>query len=939
MTRTFRFLIGALALIAAVGPAVLHGAERYDPRLRFQQLRTPHFTIYFHQGEEALVRRLAIVVEEVHRDLAARFDAAEQRRHTHVILVDQGDEANGWATPLPYNTIELTAAAPAPSALTGDTDDWLRLVFTHEYTHILHLDRSHGFFRGLRAVLGRAPLAFPNLFLPAWNTEGLATAMETAETGRGRLHAGDFRVIVDAAARAGRFEPLDRTGGGLVDWPGGHAAYAYGARFHEFLAERHGPGKLAELADVTAGRVPYFAGGAYQRVFGASAWELWRDFESGARVAAPRVETIATEVMRLTAHGFVTAGPRWTPDGRAIVYSVRDPHQFPALMEIPAAGGAARRLADRYLGERTSVGEAAVFFDQRELTRSVALQSDLYLLARGSGEAQRLTRHARASDPDIRRSDGSIVAVVRDAGRADLVRYVLRRPGDRWRAEEAAVIAGLPETEHAAPRWSPDGSRIAAERRRLGQTSEVIVLDAPTGHLVARVTATEGRVGEPEWTPDGRALVVSWERPSEPFNLYRVNLEDGTAQALVRLPGGARAAALSPDGSRVAFVGYTPEGYDLFTAAAAPDDTPVPGLQLTRGDDLATDDPAASDIAARAYSPWPTLLPRFWMPLIETDEDRIEIGAGTGGADVLGRHAYAASVMWSDSAAPDWSAVYIYDRWRPTLFVAVSDDSYEWLGRDYRDRTLDLGATLRFRTSRRTQTLFGAVHATREEESQAAFDRRSVRLAYQLTTARRYGYSISPEEGISTGVAVDVTRRALGADAGAATVTADFRAYPRLGGAHRVLALRVAGGASWGDLAARRVLGAGGALAVSSAVSFGRGAVGLARGFDTDDIAGYKALVLNADYRVPLLTIERGLRTWPLFLRQLHAAVFVDAAHAWVREFDARDTRLSAGAEVSLDAVLGHYLPLTFAAGVAARRDPAGPDRGAAAFARVGYAF
>jgi dipeptidyl aminopeptidase/acylaminoacyl peptidase len=926
-----------IGLVAALVPAVSHASERYEPRLRFQQLRTEHFTIYFHQGEETLARRLALVAEEVHADLSERFDAEVAPRHTHVILVDQHDGANGWATPLPYNTIEITAAAPSPSSLLGYTDDWLRLVFAHEYTHVLHLDRSRGLFGGLRWVFGRSPVSFPNIFLPAWNVEGLATAMETHETGQGRLAAGEFRVIVDAAASAGRFEPPGRVSGGLVDWPGGHAPYAFGARFHEFLERRYGPGKLAELADATAGRVPYFPGGAYSRVFGASVTDLWREFEASVSAEGQAEQLPDAEVTRLTAHGFVTTGPRWTPDGREIVYSMSDPHRFPALMQVSADGGTPRRLAERYLGDRASVGDRVLVFDQEEFVASVSRQSDLYLFLRASGGVQRLTSGARVADPDLSPDGASIAAIVRAGGRADLVRFALRPSGGAWTVGRAEALASEPDTQYAGPRWSRDGTRIAAERRRLGEIPDVVVLDAATGDVVARVASEEGRVGEPEWMPDGRALIVSWERERQPFAIYRVGLDTGAVQTLVRLPGGARSPAASPDGRTVAFVGYTSEGYDLFTAAVPSDAAMVEGLAVTAAD---APPPAAPlfDGEARAYSPLGTLLPRFWIPLVETDEGQVEVGAATLGYDALGRHAYSARATWSDRAAPDWSVTYAYDRWRPMLFVSAGEDAFEWREQLYRETTFDAGATLRFRTVRRTQTLVGALHATREDAPERVFDRRSIRAAYQYSSARRFGYSISPEEGFAASIALEAAGRALGADASGGTATADLRAYSRLGGRHLVLALRAAGGGSWGDRDAHRVLGAGGPAAPGG-ISFGRDAVGLARGFSTDAIAGDHAVVLNADYRVPILTAERGFHTWPIFLRQVHGAVFVDAAHAWTDEFDAADARLSGGAELAFDVVLGHYLPLTLVAGLAARHDPIGVEHGAVAFARVGYAF
>ena len=150
------------------------------------------------------------------------------------------EAVTGWASPVPYNTIEISAAAPPADSTIGNTDDWLRLVFTHEYTHIVHLSRTGGWIGGLRRVFGRLPVLYPNTFTPIWQIEGLATWNESAQTDVGRLQASDFRLILRRAAAEGRFEPLDRASSRLVAWPSGTTPYLYGAYFHEFLAERYG---------------------------------------------------------------------------------------------------------------------------------------------------------------------------------------------------------------------------------------------------------------------------------------------------------------------------------------------------------------------------------------------------------------------------------------------------------------------------------------------------------------------------------------------------------------------------------------------------------------------------------------------------------------------------------------------------------------------------
>ena len=116
-------------------------AGPYDPAFSFRVHRSPHFVIHFHQGEERLAFRLAQIAERVY-DTVARTGTARQRRRTHVVLVDQNDYANGSATVVPWNAIQIDATPPTGVETIGNTDDWLEYVFTHEYAHIRHLDRS-----------------------------------------------------------------------------------------------------------------------------------------------------------------------------------------------------------------------------------------------------------------------------------------------------------------------------------------------------------------------------------------------------------------------------------------------------------------------------------------------------------------------------------------------------------------------------------------------------------------------------------------------------------------------------------------------------------------------------------------------------------------------------------------------------------------------------
>ncbi|HVD91453.1 MAG TPA: hypothetical protein VNC21_04185 [Vicinamibacterales bacterium] len=1006
-TRTALLLA---ALVCGGVPSAL-AANRYDPGLRFRTIRTEHFDVHAHQGEEALARRLAVIVERVREKFQPVFGVPRGR--VQVILVDQTDLSNGWATPIPYDAIEITAVPPAAESLIGNTTDWLELVFTHEYTHILHLDRSRGFMQGVRRIFGRVPVAFPNTFLPVWQVEGIATFEESRMTGEGRIPAGDFRAIVDVAAANGRFAPIDRASGGLIDWPNGNAPYAYGAYFHQFLADRYGAERLSRLADATSGRVPLFGAGAFRKIFGRSESELWTEFrEARVRAGVTRSATDA-KASRVTHHGYVVTAPRVAEDG-TIYYGVSNADGFPALMRVDP-GGAPRRVAWRALGDRTAVHGDWIVFDQVERVRSIALYSDLYAVKTTGAGVRQLTKDARTADPDLSPDGRRIVCTVQATGRRALA--LLDFQPDAVSAPR--ILIDDPEADFTGPRWSPDGRQIVGSRRR-AHSYDLVLIDPESRAVRTLVSRSDARLVTPSWTADGRTVLFSADmsigaapeaavrgtstRGDAPFNVFAVDVADASASSASDSPaarirqvtdtvGGAQFPELSANGT-LTYVGYTADGYDLFSVptnraewtaegdssqeavdvrlkaeatgsnvganANAPDEfrltaeaTGSAGATAPSGPVESPSDPGGIRLQAQdhAYSPWRTLKPTFWTPVIASDSGETVIGAATGMSDALGRHTYAADAGWSGTRArPDWHAAYAYDRWRPTLFASYSDDTDPIRGGTVRSQELFAGALLPFRRLRWSETVIGGVDMQTDTVTCASItatcrvrdahrDLRSVRGGWLHDSRRLFGYSISTEEGFAIEAAAETSRTALGSDVDAGAAVFDVRAFRRVIGRHTVIAARAAFAGGWGEVGARRVFSAGGSGPSFPGFDFGRDTIGLLRGVDPADVVGSRAAVANLDLRVPLVRPQRGIRSWPLFLRAIHAAAFVDAGNAWNTDFRAADVRTSAGGELSFDLVLFHYTPITFASGVAWTRDPVADRNRAAFFGRIGYAF
>ena len=914
-------------------------STRYDPRLRFRTISTPRFDIHFHQGEEALARRLAGIIEDAARLVDAAIGGPDGR--VQVILVGQSDLPNGWATPVPFNTIEITASPPSAGSDLGNTTDWLRMVFIHEYTHVVHLSRARGWIGGLRRGFGRLPLLFPNLYQPMWAIEGLATWQESAATGEGRVHAGDFRLLLARAASADRFEPIDRTNGGNVDWPSGATPYLYGGYFHRFLADRYGTDAIRRLADETSRQLPYFGARAFKPVFGRSLGQLWDEFEASTKAGLPPSGKVDMRATRLTHHGFNVSGPRFAPDGR-LFYSVASPHEFPALLEIPRQGDASRHVARRYLGTGIGYTRSHLVVDELDVVQGAGLQSDLYLVDPQSGRRQRLTRNARAMDPDVS-PDGEIVAcTIQMSDRRPLA--TMRMLGeDRLGSPE--LLISEPDAYFASPRWSPDGTSIAAERRRTGGPAEIVVVSVRDRTVRVLGSVAGGRSASPVWFPDGSRLLVASAVGEEPFRIYAVDARGGAVARLEGTGGSAEAPALSPDGATLVFVGYTPDGYDLFSIPLAGARwTPV---SVAPSDPIVVPRGVTVASGAYAYSPLRTLLPRFWTPVVTSDSGEVAFGAATGSTDALGRHAYGIDAEWAARSRPDWRIAYAYDRWRPTFFVSLGDDTDPWRDGEARTREADAGLLLRVPHVRFSHATFASFHrsvdalscGTCDPAVDAAMDRSSLRFGWDGSSARAFGYSISPEDGGRLSTTVELTRRTLGADGNGVALTIDGRRYWTVWPRHGVVAVRAAGAASWGDRNAARIFSASGNGPQTAGFAFGTDAIGLLRGFAEDDVTGTRAATVNADYRFPLARIDRGVGTVPLFVRSIHAAAFADVGSAWTAAAVRARGRVSIGAELSVDTVLGFALPVTFTTGAAWRHGATPDERGFVGFTRIGRAF
>jgi hypothetical protein len=197
VTLAVRALIAFIALLSCVRGS---GCDPLRSTAAIPTITTPHFTIYFLYQMKTPAHRLAVIAEDVANKVSAQLGRLNGR--VHVILVNQHDSSNGWATPRPYNTIEISTAVPPGESTIGNADDWLRLVLSYDITAHRSSDKAR-MDRRARNVR----LVTRHCFIRTCSCRSGRSRNRHLQREPSHLltnPAGDFRLIVDRAAGAGR---------------------------------------------------------------------------------------------------------------------------------------------------------------------------------------------------------------------------------------------------------------------------------------------------------------------------------------------------------------------------------------------------------------------------------------------------------------------------------------------------------------------------------------------------------------------------------------------------------------------------------------------------------------------------------------------------------------------------------------------------------------
>lgn len=554
----------AATLFLSTPPAAQ--AASLDPSLEWHTADTEHFVLYWYDGEELVAKRMLEILESVHGEVTKAVGWSPKPK-THVVLTDITDSANGFAISVPFNTIRLFVTAPQEGSSLDYYDDWLRMLFTHEYTHICHIDKIGGMPRAMRAVFGS--VIDPNQIQPRWIVEGYATYQETelSTAGRGRSTFAD--MIVRTAVLEDEFPSISRAGGQMEKWPNGYIPYIFGVKFLEYLKETYGEDSVKEFTRLTGREYfpfyPFFprVNSKAKKVFGGkSFYRLWDEWHARLKteIADEKARLEAqglTGIERLTEHGASTTAPRISPDGKKIVYSMYNGKGPSSIRLMDLDGKNDKSVISKFSADGFAwTPDSKVFaFGTEKLWRDYYVWSDIYSWHIGEKRLTRLTRGARARTPDYRPDGAELLFVTNDVSNSDLATLKVDQSMTWWTNKKDF-------TQFSTPRWNPAGTIVAVSAWMPGGYREILLLDTK-GKLVQRVTADRFIDRDPTWSAKGEFLLFSSDRTGIP-NLFAYELASGSYYQVTNVLGAAYQPSVDASDSWIVFQGYTGDGHDIF---------------------------------------------------------------------------------------------------------------------------------------------------------------------------------------------------------------------------------------------------------------------------------------------------------------------------------------------------------------------------------------
>lgn len=690
-----------------------------QPTAQWLVKESDNFTITYPQTNTAMADKALNIAERVHLELMPFFDQKALKQiteKTKIVLVDDYDVSNGWATFYPFSQIRLFSSPPDSVSGLEVNDDWLHTLIRHEYVHILHLEMARGAPETLRTVFGRVPVFFPHTITPSFMLEGLATYLETNhELGYGRLQGSYYAMQMRTEVAEQRIKSLSDVSAPLRDLPLG-MQYLYGSYFFQYLEQNYGQESIQAYLKIYSGQIlpAIMQNSTLEKVLDKSFDEVWSDYQdwleqkfnadivqlkksiADKNIITPESNNLDNGLFKDVVNSH----------GSEFFYIHNNGEDTPELRSYSFTEGSFTAQVSSLVKTENVI--ALDVNDQRDMVVSRQIRwadgrswADLFLLTEGvfGKQWQALTHESRLRN--VRWLNNELMIASRKVqGISELV--LINKLGKIHRLwsgnDETTVLGDFDVAERSASAVTEVGYIVAAVKRAgQGWNLERIAINKSKGdkskkdelssYALSRyelahwqpITDTKAVENSPQILADGRILFSA--DYDGIYNIFLLDPATSKLQQLTHMLSGAFEPKLIQQGNKrlVVFQAYTADGFEFRELRLDQ------ALQTSQGSvGLANKQgrynypaPFTIDVektGSEPYSPWSSLLPRWWLPYYLATPEATQIGLSTGGTDALARHNYSVTLGldWENQLA-DISFNYSYDNRYQLSFQRIND--------------------------------------------------------------------------------------------------------------------------------------------------------------------------------------------------------------------------------------------------------------------------
>ncbi len=528
------------------------------PELKWKNYETDHFVFIYHNGTEKSVLRFADVGEKVYKPITELY-RYEPDGKIRVIVADFDDTANGGAY---YYTDKMVLWAPSFDTELRGSHFWYSNVFTHEFTHMIHLQVSRkssqmipgiyfqwtGYEREKREdVLTGFPnvlasVSLPFNIMPPWFAEGIAQSQAVDSLYYDFWDSNRDMVFRERllSGQALKYEQL-------LDFinKSSHEAesiYNTGYAFVQYIYRKYGKKALYDITK-EMGRITSFTfEQAVERGVGVNAKDLYDRFIAEKITEYKRLtESVGKDILEgedISDSAFVNSHPKFSPDGKYLSFLstkksgetsfyrrdlwIRDLKTDSLKMVAPSV------IFSSYSWSNDS---KKIYFSRIDNFSIYGNQYlDIFVYDMDEKREEKITKGLRAANPSVSPDGKKIAYVATDDGTRNLYIYDIDSGASKR-------LTGHDDgTQYYLPSWNREGDIILCDRSGTGFGRNIVLVDTTGVETVLISSPHDDR--DPSFSDDFKAVYFSSDRTGI-FNIYKHDITNGENEQVTNVRGGA----------------------------------------------------------------------------------------------------------------------------------------------------------------------------------------------------------------------------------------------------------------------------------------------------------------------------------------------------------------------------------------------------------------